>query len=160
MHRVLLRKQLICYLPQAAKTISLLRSCDAGYGSGLAWSGQTIAGSNVTNFEPRPCKNRGTVYGRACRWCRTNDKSFCSEHINDMCVPGRTCGHVWRGFAEVGLGASAGFAWQSCAQLWQASCEGFAEAPRRIPPEGPPMYLLCQLWPKQDSGGGFKVAHF
>ncbi|KAJ7842987.1 hypothetical protein B0H14DRAFT_2586032 [Mycena olivaceomarginata] len=77
--------------------------------------------------------------------------------------PGRTCGHVWRGFAEVGLGASAGFSRQSCAQLRQASCEAAsrhlapplsrcAEAPQRISPKGPPMYLLCQLWPKQDSG--------
>ncbi|KAJ7897567.1 hypothetical protein B0H14DRAFT_3124530 [Mycena olivaceomarginata] len=78
-------------------------------------------------------------------------------------VPGRTCGHVWRGFAEVGLGASAGFSRQSCAQLRQASCEAAshhlapppsrcAETPRRISPQGPPMYLLCQLWPRQDSG--------
>ncbi|KAJ7805063.1 hypothetical protein B0H14DRAFT_3153643 [Mycena olivaceomarginata] len=27
-----------------------------------------------------------------------------------------------------------------------------AETPRRISPQGPPMYLLCQLWPRQDSG--------
>ncbi|KAJ7330896.1 hypothetical protein DFH08DRAFT_814988 [Mycena albidolilacea] len=78
-------------------------------------------------------------------------------------VPGCTCGHVWRGFAEVGLGASAGFSRQSCAQLRQASCEAAshhlapprsrcAEAPQRISPKGPLMYLLCQLWPKQDSG--------
>ncbi|KAJ7878316.1 hypothetical protein B0H14DRAFT_3130006, partial [Mycena olivaceomarginata] len=56
-----------------------------------------------------------------------------------------------------------GFSRQSCAQLRQASCEAAshhlapppsrcAENPRRISPQGPPVYLLCQLWPRQDSG--------
>jgi hypothetical protein len=97
---------------------------------------------------------RGGGCGYRCGW----GKRHCIP-----AVPGRTCGHVWRGFAEVGLGASAGFSRQSCAQLRQASCEAAshhlapppsrcAETPRRISPQGPPMYLLCQLWPRQDSG--------